>query len=55
MAVLVEKTSSIDLQNWEKESSELMGFFLEGQKVMLVSQQLAAQKECMVVVNKYQQ
>ena len=55
MAVLAEKASSIELQSWEKESSELMGFFLEGQRFMLVSQQLAAQRECMVVVNKYQQ
>jgi hypothetical protein len=55
MAVLVEKAGSLEVQSWEKESSELMGFFLESQRFMLVSQQLAAQRECMVAVNKYQQ
>jgi hypothetical protein len=42
MSHLMASLAELEPQKWEKESSELIGFFLDSQRVLLVSQQLAA-------------
>lgn len=47
--------SEVEPQKWERESSEVIGWFLDSQRTLLVSQQLAAYRESILLVVKYQQ
>lgn len=55
LASLHEHLHELDLSNWEKETSEVLAFFLEGKKALLSIQQLQGYRESMALFGRYQQ
>jgi hypothetical protein len=53
LARLAGCLGELEPAQWEKESSELFGFFLDNQRSLLISQQLAAYRDAINLVVKY--